>query len=64
MKNPNPKIVPSGNYTMCQAAEQLGISRNSLLKYTKLKLIRYRVSRVNNRKLFVGADLLRLWQVL
>ena len=62
MRNPNPQIDPSGTYTTCQAAELLGISRNTLWKYTKLKLVRYRISSISNRRVFSGAELLRLWQ--
>lgn len=53
-------ITPTRHYSMNQAAEALGIHRNTLRRYADNGYIKRHYNRVNGRVYFEGAQLLRL----
>ncbi len=56
-----PEVAPMGRYTTNEACELLGISRSTLLRYSKKGLIRTYYRKANMRPFFHGSDITRLW---
>ena len=53
-----PKVAPTGRYTVKQTCECLGIHRNTLRRYTdEGRSFR----RENARKIYLGKEILRFW---
>lgn len=61
-----PDVQPTAVYPISKAAEILGISRRSLLNYTRDSErnggIGYHFSPMTARKLFTGSDLIAFWK--
>lgn len=61
-----PDVKPTAVFTICRAAEILGISRRSLLNYTRDSErdggIGYHFSPMTARKLFTGRDIVSFWK--
>ena len=62
MVSHEPKAVLNNRYTIEEAAELLGIHRNTLLRYVKLGLLRCGFRRNNRRKFFLGSEIIRFWK--
>jgi excisionase family DNA binding protein len=58
-----PELAMTGRYPIGQAAQLLGIHRNTLRRYTENRLIRAHV-KSSGRLYYLGCDLRRLWRML
>lgn len=56
-----PKVSPTGRYTVTQTCEQLGIHRNTLRRYTDEGHIKCCFRRETARKVYLGKEILRFW---
>lgn len=57
-----PDIPDAGRYTPKQAAEYLGIHRNTLTNYCNDGKISFGIRKTNGRKFFTGAEIKRVWK--
>lgn len=57
-----PKISDAARLPIGQAAELLGISRDTLRKHTNSGYIRCNFNRVNKRRFYTGKELKRYWR--
>lgn len=56
-----PQVEPKAKYELRDAAKVLEVSKSSIAKWTEKGLLRARRKRVNGRRFWTGAELLRLW---
>lgn len=56
-----PKAAPNGRYSIKQAAELLGVHRNTITRYVNIGRLRS-YHRVNGMPFVRGVDIIRLWQ--
>lgn len=56
-----PKVAPTGRYTVKQTCEHLGIHRNTLRRYTEEGHIKCSFRREAARKIYLGKEILRFW---
>ncbi len=56
-----PKIVPTGRYSIKEACEKLEISRRSLDRYTKDGRLKFGIRRATGKKFYLGRELLKFW---
>lgn len=61
MVTTRPNISMTGRYSIGEAAELLGIHRNTMRHYAKNGIINFSLRKQPCRKFFKGADLLRFW---
>lgn len=57
-----PKVTLTGMYNVMQAAQALGIHRNTLSKYTECGFIKCHFRRNTKQKFYLGADIMRFWR--
>ena len=57
-----PDIPDAGQYTPKQAAEYLGIHRNTLTTYCNSGIIKFGIRKANGRKFFTGAEIKKVWK--
>lgn len=56
-----PMLNESGRYPIGEAAKLLGISRQTLLRKLRQRLIKCSFQRSTRRKIFTGKQLMQLW---
>lgn len=56
-----PEVKPDALYQQGEAAAALGIAPSTLHRYTADGLVKSAVRRTNGRRVWEGADLLKLW---
>ena len=59
-----PNIDPHGRYPMTQAAAALGVHRSTLRRWTDQRLVKCSYHRISKRKVYTGAELLRVWRAV
>lgn len=64
MNTNEPTVNESSRYELRDAANALGVSKGTLLRWTREKKITAHRSRVNGRHFWTGADLLRIWRAI
>lgn len=57
-----PKINPESRYSVTQSAKRLGLHRNTIRNYCNSGILEYSY-RVGNRKVILGKDLIKLWEL-
>ena len=57
-----PQVSLSGRYPAGEAAQLLGIHRNTLKKYTDAGAIKCGFRRESGRKFYAGSEILRFWE--
>lgn len=62
MTTHEPQVNPAALYESKAACEALGISRQTLARYARTGMIKARVRASNNRRVFKGCDIIRLWR--
>ena len=55
-------IDPKKYYTVSEAANVIGVHRSTVWRWVKALRLRSRTRLVNNRKEFLGSDLLKLYK--
>ncbi|MBD5505642.1 MAG: helix-turn-helix domain-containing protein [Lachnospiraceae bacterium] len=55
-------INPKKYYTVTEAAKEIGVHRSTVWRWVKSLRLRSRTRLVNNRKEFLGADLMKLFK--
>lgn len=59
-----PEVSLTGRYPIGQAAEILGVSRNTLRKYSDLGMIKTGHRRTGKmERFFLGSEILRFWRI-
>lgn len=58
-----PQVADTARYTSTQACAALGIHRNTLHRYALQGKIRSIFRKADNRRLYTGAEIKRLWRV-
>ena len=61
MVNEKPHVGLQAKYNVTQAAQSLGISRKTLTRYTKDGKIKAVINKCNNRPMYYGREIIRLW---
>ena len=61
MTSTKPQVAMDGLYESKQTCEALGISRSCLAKYARSGMIAFSTRRLNGRRVFKGADVIKLW---
>lgn len=61
MVNEKPHVSMQSKYNVTQAAELLGISRRTLNRYTNDGKIKSITNICNNRRMYYGKDIIKLW---
>ena len=62
MVSEEPKVSPTGRYSMVQASQALGIHRNTLKRYSEEGHIKFGIHAISRRKFFLGSEILKLWR--
>ena len=62
MTNKEPKVDLTGRYELREASAVLEIDKSTLLRWTKLGVVKAGVKRSNGRKFWTGAELVRIWK--
>lgn len=59
-----PKVSPTARFSIGEAAEILGVHRNTLRRYTNIGPtgIRCHYRKSNNRKFYTGMDIVMFWR--
>ncbi len=57
-----PKVAPTGRYSVLKTCQALEIDRSTLWRHTKLGNIRYSISKINGRKFYKGIHILAFWK--
>lgn len=57
-----PNVKPQGKYNVSDTCKALGITRGTLLKYTKQGRIKGRASTYNGRMAYLGCDIITFWK--
>ena len=57
-----PKVAPTGRYSVTETCRALGVHRNTLQRYTDAGKIRCGYRRANMRKFYTGMEILKLWR--
>lgn len=57
-----PPIDPRGRYSAAQAGELLRVDKATVNRWARKGLLPRRVSKINGRIRYIGADLLKLWE--
>lgn len=63
MTTSEPQVTLNGLYPIGEAASVLGINRDTLLRHTKLGLVKCTISRASGRKRYEGRELIRYWRL-
>lgn len=63
MSNTEPKVNPAGRYSINETTEMLGISRNTLRKYTELGYIKCGFHKRTLKKFYVGLEITKFWRM-
>lgn len=64
MVNEEPKVSPTARFSIGEAAEILGIHRNTLRRHTNVGPagIDCRHRKSNGRKFYTGSDIVKFWK--
>ena len=62
MINTEPKVDNNARFELREAAEILGVSTSSITKWTAAGLMRAGRKRLNGRRCWTGAELIRAWR--
>ena len=62
MVNEEPKVADYGRYSIDETCKQLGIHRNTLLRWSKAGIIRFGIRRGTMRKFYLGREIKRFWR--
>lgn len=57
-----PRVAPTGRYSINDTCRALGIHRNSLRRYTEEGLIKCGFHRCGRKKFYQGTEILRFWR--
>lgn len=57
-----PKVMPTGRYSVSETCRALGICRNTLLRYTQAGMIKCGFRRHTRRKFYTGMEILKFWR--
>ena len=57
-----PDVLPMGRYSIKETCNALGISRETLRKYTTMGLIRFGMRRNTRKKFYSGKDIVSFWK--
>lgn len=63
MQATGPKVMDGGRYTSTQTCAALGIHRNTLHRYLLQGKIKAVYRKADQRRLFTGSEIKRLWRV-
>lgn len=59
-----PDVLPMGRYSIKETCNALGISRETLRKYTNIGLIKCNFRRGTLKKFYNGRDILTFWRTM
>lgn len=62
MKAEEPKVAPTGRYSIPETCEALGIHRNTLRRYTEEGRIKCGFRRTTGKKFYPGTEILKFWK--
>lgn len=62
MTSTEPNVLLTGQYTIKETCQALGISRKTLHTYTKQGYINVKHRTANLRPFYVGKDIIRFWK--
>lgn len=63
MNTQEPAVTLTGRYNVKETCKALGISPNTLKKYTQSLAIRVNVRKSTGRKYYIGKDIIAFWRV-
>ena len=63
MVNEEPKVSDRGKYRIGEAAELLGVCRNTLRKYARSGKVKCGFRKVDGRRYFTGEEIKRIWRM-
>lgn len=61
MTTSEPNVPDTGLYSITEAAEILGISTRTILRHVNAQMIRCKIRKCNNRRVFTGREIKRYW---
>lgn len=64
MTTTRPNVKPEALYQLGEAATLLGIGQSTLHRYTERGLCKASIRRSNGRRVWKGAELLKLWNIV
>jgi len=66
MVNEEPKVSPNARYSIGEAAQILGVHRNTLRRYTNTGPtgISCGFRKSNGRKFYTGKDIIKFWRAM
>ncbi len=59
-----PNVNPEARYTIGQTVELLGMSRNTVKKYTDSGQLRHVVHKATGKKLYLGRAIVLFWKTM
>jgi hypothetical protein len=62
MTQTEPQVVETAQYELREAAKALKVSTSCVIKWTEKGLLRAKRKRLNGRRYWTGAEILRAWR--
>ncbi|MBO6083202.1 MAG: helix-turn-helix domain-containing protein [Bacteroidales bacterium] len=62
MRNTQPLIDPAAHLELREAALALDVHKSTVLRWTRTGKLRCGIKRLNGRKYWTGAELIRFWR--
>lgn len=59
-----PDVAPDGLYSFADATKALQISRRTIDRYVSKGFIKYKIRKVNNRRVITGAEIIKCWRTV
>lgn len=63
MTTTEPAVSPTGLYELRDAARLLGVSKASVLRWTRQGHMPCSIRKANNRRVWTGQTILRMWKI-
>ena len=57
-----PQVIATAQYELRDTAKALEVSKSCIVKWTEKGVLRARRKKLNGRRVWLGADILRAWR--
>ena len=62
MTTNTPKVKPDDKYELRETAQLLGVHATTVLRWTRIGLLRCSIRRINGRRVWTGKEILSFWR--
>lgn len=64
MINEEPKININGWFELREVSSILGVSKSTILRWTRKNLMMCRYRRLNRRRIWSGKEIIKIWRMI